>query len=111
MINEAIQFITSKVHDPALAHPSLPKEIKSKVRSTKIIINNFKRVGDLYKYLSRFSNNLHGGGGREMYDEMTKYGLETHESIFEKFEKKFKYEINDFTVLTDFVIGQTVVVK
>jgi 5-methylcytosine-specific restriction protein A len=107
MIDKAINFIISNVHNPALSNPNLSKKIKNKVQSSKTIITNFKKVGDLYLYLKRFSGDKHGGGGKDTFDEMNSLGLETLETIFSSFEDKFEQELNDFTVLSDFTVGET----
>lgn len=104
MIKQAIEFILSRVDEPALAHPDLDRSIRPKVSNTKVRIQSFKKIGDLYHYMERFSS-LPKPGQDEAYKALKSLGLETYEDIFEEFKEKFKNYIQDIMTLDDFVIG------
>lgn len=54
-INEAINFVQQLVIDPALIHPQLEDEHKNVVKHSRTLLRQFRQIGDLYLYLSRFS--------------------------------------------------------
>ena len=66
-------------------------------------MRNFSRVGDLWVYLNRFSAPV----GTEVYQELTRAGVETFESCPAEFNAKFGRWQNDQTKLADFVIGKS----
>ncbi|GEM_PF-1365566 len=102
-IAAATEFVMSRVQRPALSCASLPKEIKSKVRHSDIWLRQFKRVGDLYAYLERFSTDEND----QVYLEMKSHGLETFEDIKTEFAARFRDALGDRTRPTDFIIGET----
>ena len=105
MIEQAIEFVISQVHEPALAHPDLPVEIKNKITNNRTTIKSFSKVGDLYQYIRRFSS-----AGVEtndsVFNALEEHNLRSLETIIGDYEQGFKYELNDFTVLSDFVFGE-----
>ncbi|MCY0894657.1 MAG: hypothetical protein OWR52_14335 [Acidibacillus sp.] len=106
MIEIARDLIVTEVDDVALRHPNLPQNIKNKVRSTKQLIEHFKKIGDLYEYMKRFRS-IPEHGHDETYDSFKELGLKAYEDIYPIFEEKFKYYLNDITTLDEFVIGGT----
>lgn len=106
MIETAKDFILSTVDDPALQHPNLGQDIKYKVQSSKNIVRNMKKVGDLYRYLIRFQQ-VPLPGTSSVYDEMKSLNLLTYEDIFPRFMQMFQNYIDDITTIEDFIIGQT----
>lgn len=105
MSNKAIQYILDHVIEPALACDVLDKSFKNKVQNSKNLFRNFKKSGDMFKYLQRFKDS-HGTGNDELYNEFKRLGLKTFEDIYDEVGVKFKDEIDDVTVLDDFIIGE-----
>jgi len=105
MIKEAIEFVVSKVHRPALANSALPAAITNKIARNKVMIENFKKIGDLYLYLQRFSDKDSSAGG-VVFDALTSLNLESIETIVYEFQERFSSRLRDFTMLDDFVIGE-----
>lgn len=101
-IHAAREYVLEAVQRPALAS-SLPESTKAKVRHSNIWLNQFKRVGDLFAYLKRFSADKQD----ETYLEMHALGLQTFEDIVEPFEKRFGDWVGDRMRASDFVIGET----
>jgi 5-methylcytosine-specific restriction enzyme A len=106
MIHEAIDFLISEVDEPALSHPELDKSIKYKVINTKSRIKSFQKVGDLNFYLQRFSTEPTPEKALT-YNALKLLNLKTYEDVYPIFSQKFKSEIEDTTVLSDFIIGKT----
>lgn len=104
LIKKAINFILSTVNDPALASTELSKEIKNNVRSSKIIIERFKKIGDLYRYIKRFEKPP-APGESKVYDNLKKLGLNTYEDVVSDFESRFSNYFDEVTTLSDFIIG------
>ena len=105
MSNKAIQYILDHVIEPALACDELDKSFKNKVQNSKNLFRNFKKSGDMFKYLQRFKDS-HGTGNDDLYNEFKRLGLKTFEDIYDEVGVKFKDEIDDVTVLDDFIIGE-----
>lgn len=105
MIEQARNFLFSRVDDPAINNPNLDQKIKNKVQNSKNVVNKIKRVGDLYNYLKRFEIKPKPGEN-EVYDTMQSLGLETYEDIFSEFENEFSHSLDDITTLRDFIIGE-----
>lgn len=107
-IEEAIDYVINAVDVPAINHTELEKEFKNRVISSRNVVRNMKRIGDLNKYLERFKHiPVSGTPAAELYDRFQELQLETYESLYPKFCEKFKNELEDVTVLDDFVIGKT----
>lgn len=100
-IRSARDFVQSRVQRPALQNSALSDTIKNKVRHSDIWINQFKKVGDLYNYLLRFSIDKNDS----VYLEMTKLGLKTFEDITADFAEKYKEWLGDCTRPSNFVVG------
>ena len=105
MPNQAIQYVLDHVIEPALACDELDKSFKNKVQNSKKLFRNFKRSGDMFKYLQRFKDS-HGTGNDDLYHAFKNLGLKTFEDIYDEVGVKFKDEIDDVTVLDDFIIGE-----
>ena len=105
MSNRAIQYVLDHVIEPALACDELDKSFKNKVQNSKKLFRNFKRSGDMFKYLQRFKDS-HGTGNDDLYHAFKNLGLKTFEDIYDEVGVKFKDEIDDVTVLDDFIIGE-----
>lgn len=93
----------NRVQRPALSCEGLRQEIKTKVKHSDIWLRQFKRVGDLYAYLERFSEDEND----QVYLEMKSQGLETFEHIKAEFAERFRDALGDRTRSSDFVIGNT----
>jgi 5-methylcytosine-specific restriction protein A len=102
-IERAREYIRTAVQDPAISHPTLPKEIKAKVKNSNIWLGHFKRVGDLIGYIKRFQL----GTNDPTYQAMHAIGLKTFEDIAEDFGNEFQLWANDCTRITDFIVGET----
>ena len=106
-IEEAIQFVVDEVEDPALEHPLLEDTFKNKVRRSKTIVHRMKKIGDLHRYLKRFEHVAPvGDSKRELYDRFKELQLKTYEDLYPEFLEKFKDNLDDVTVIDDFVIGK-----
>lgn len=105
MSNKAIQYIIDNVIDPALECEGLDKKYKNKVQKSKNLFRNFRKSGDMFKYLQRFKDS-HGTGNYDLYDQFKLLGLNTFEDMYDIVRVKFKDELDDITVLDDFVIGE-----
>ena len=103
MSNKAIQYIIDNVIDPALECEGLDKKYKNKVQKSKNLFRNFRKSGDMFKYLQRFKDS-HGTGNYDLYDQFKLLGLNTFEDMYDIVRVKFKDELDDITVLDDFVI-------
>jgi len=104
MIEKYIQFTLDRVVYPALNSPDLDQKIKNKVQNSKTLISKFRKPGDLYKYLERFKTSH--GGGEDVYNTFKQNGLETFEDFVGVFEEYAGNDIEDVTVLDDFIIGE-----
>lgn len=105
MLEGAKEFLLNKVDEPAMNSSILPQKYKNKVQKSIVKINNFKKIGDLYKYLERFSKKPEPETD-EVYDKFKSLNLLTYEDVFQEFKDKFKDQINDRTTLNDFNIGE-----
>lgn len=101
-IHAAREYVLEVAQRPALAS-SLPETTKAKIRHSDVWLNQFKRVGDLFVYLKRFSVDKQDA----IYLEMRALGLQTFEDIADPFERRFAAWIGDRTRASDFVIGET----
>lgn len=106
MANQAIQIILDQVILPALESKELSKEYKNKVQRSKTLFSNFKKSGDMYRYLRRFKDS-HGSNNDDLFYELKRLDLKTFEDILPVIEEKFGHELEDTTVLDDFVIGKS----
>lgn len=105
MSNKSIKYVIEHVIEPALDCEALDKKYRNKVVRANTLFSNFKKSGDMFKYLQRFENG-HGTGNDELYDNFRLLGLTTFEDIYYEVKNKFKDELEDVTVLEDFVIGE-----
>lgn len=106
-IEDAIDYVVSQVMNPILINHNVSKETRDSVRNTKIWIERFRKIGDLYKYLIRFKeNNLEGYAYSEIYEELKKHKLMALEDLVPLFELKFMDYLNDLTTIKDFIVGE-----
>ncbi|MFQ7058164.1 MAG: HNH endonuclease [Turicibacter sanguinis] len=105
MSKKAIQYVLDQVIEPALACDELDKSFLNKVQNSRTLFRKFQKSGDMFEYLKRFKDS-HGTGNDELYDAFKALGLKTFEDIYEEVSIKFKHEIDDVTVLDDFIIGE-----
>jgi len=101
-IDAARNFIMDRVQRPALSSATLSSELKDKVKHSDIWLQKFKRVGDLFNYLQRFSEDQNDA----IYLGMKACGLLTFEDIKAEFAESFQPWLNDCTRPSDFVIGE-----
>lgn len=101
-IHAAREYVLDTVQRPAL-DSALPEATKAKVRNSNTWLKQFKRVGDLYAYLQRFSTDKQDG----VYLEMHALGLQTFEDIVKPFGERFGDWLGDRMRASDFVIGET----
>ena len=102
-IKDAIQFVQETTIEPALDHPDLEKEYLGTVRHSRTLLEQFKKIGDLYLYLNRFSENQKANAISERFLEL---GLKNFEDILEQFKERFSTELHDCTNLDNFIIGE-----
>jgi len=103
-INEAKNFIISLVLDPALNSEEITKKTKDSVKQSKIWVERFIRIGDLYRYMNRFNE---GEKESEIYNDLKKCNLQTYEDILPEFNERYGYWKDDVTLLNDFVLGES----
>lgn len=101
-IEQAREYVWSRVQGPALAHPNLPVKLRNKIVATRKWFSSFRHIGDLLVYLDRFES----GNESETYRAMKALDLTTFEDVVDEFKKKFLLSINDCTRPSDFVIGE-----
>jgi len=104
-VDKAINFVLDKVIYLALESNDLDQTYKNKVKNSERLIKNFRKTGDLFKYLKRFQQD-HGTNNEDLYNALRGEGLNTFEKIYPEFRNKFKYELEDVTTLDDFIIGE-----
>lgn len=102
-INEAINFVQQLVIDPALIHPQLEDEHKNVVKHSRTLLRQFRQIGDLYLYLSRFSGDRRANKVSARHTEL---GLKNFEDIHVEFGERFIAEKYECTNLDDFIIGE-----
>lgn len=103
-VEKAIVFILEKVIEPALSHPEIDESVKAAIINTKVWVERFVKIGDLYLYLSRFNDD---STKNKVYIELHRLGLKTFEDVFAEFRKVFGRNLKDITKLTDFIIGNS----
>ena len=103
MIDEAIRFLMKSVFDPAMDSERLDRGIKNKISHTKNVISKYRKIGDLHKYLKKFQESR--GGGQLVFAALEKEGLDTFESVYPEFVRRFSYYLDDHTMLSDFIVG------
>lgn len=101
-IDEALEYIYSEVLRPAIQSPLLSEKIRRKVKNTEIWLTHFQRIGDLLIYLKRFEASKND----PVFTELKKLNLRTFEDIVVEFEEKFILWSQDFTRVSDFIIGE-----
>lgn len=101
-IDTAKEFVLNKVIIPAIESDLINDEIKNRVKHSRKTINAFKKIGDLYDYLSRFT-----GKSDDVYLELERQGLNTFESILSEFTNKFIPFLDQKTNFEDFIIGNS----
>lgn len=106
MIKEAIRFIEDMVINPALNHEILADEIKRKVQFSHQRIIQFRKVGDLFDYLSRFNKDPADKTKNSVYNALTSQGLSSFEEALPLFKVKFASYIDERTRFDDFIIGE-----
>ena len=106
-IAQAQTFLNETVFDPALASTTFPKDGKNTIRNSKKWVQEFKKVGDLARYLGRFWESQGSGEPSPIVQHLSADGLNTFEDIEPEFRKKFGDEFDDCTTIGDFVIGQS----
>lgn len=91
---EAKEFIFAKVIDPALNSSQVSPESKRKIKRTKLWVNNCKKIGDIYDYISRYSGEA-DKKFTDVYKELKKLSMTPIEDIIDSFAKKFSDNLND----------------
>jgi len=104
-IQQAQEYLNNEVFAPPLAAPDFPELYKAKIKNSQKWVQQFKRVGDLIRYLERFWDIPHDENQDSMYTQLTTHGLRTFEEIKEDFLNLFGGQIDDCTTLDHFIIG------
>ncbi len=77
------------------------KHVKDITTNAKTIVSQFKKTGDLYKYLK----NITSGSSSVVENLIRSLGLKPFEDIIEEFESEFSEDLEDCTQLEDLIIG------
>ncbi|CZF77186.1 HNH endonuclease [Grimontia celer] len=101
-IEKARQFIIDTVLEPKADPRTIPQEFKRKAASQLPWVKNFKKVGDLYKYLISVTKNA---------DKTVKAaehaGFTSYEQALPEFERLFHDQLSDRTEFEEFIEGET----
>lgn len=100
-IESARSFVITSVIQPAQGSHNLSEKTRNVIENTNRWLQRFKRVGDLWDYLSRFEVPQ----GDPVYVDLTQAGLSTFESIWPDFDAKFGRWKEERTQLSDFIVG------
>jgi hypothetical protein len=77
------------------------KHTKNQAVSAKVVISQFKKTGDLYKYLQSSISYKRG----ETEAIMHSLNLIPFEDIMDEFKSKYKNELEDYTIIQELVVG------
>ncbi|WP_370197517.1 HNH endonuclease [Roseibium sp.] len=106
-IQEARNFVIDRVIEPALNFEDaatgapLPTKVVNSLKNTRLWIERFPSVGDLYRYISSTKPG-------NTYRELRSRNLGTFEDILGAFEQEFATELNDFLDPEAIPLGQIV---
>ena len=103
-IQEARVYLDERVFMPALASPTLTKEIKHKLKVTRSRTNQFRCPGDLLHYISRHQETE--GPEDPIHEALRLAGLRTFEDIYPEFRRDMGVDAEDHFGLQDFVTGE-----
>ncbi len=106
MINKAKQYILDEVIEPIINCEELDNKHKNKIRakSTKVWIESFKNVGDLYSYLKHSINATKKSD--KFVEEVNNLNLKSFEDVIRGFENKFESYLNENMRISDFILGE-----
>lgn len=105
-IEEAKEYVLSKVINPALESPTISQGIKNSIIKTKQWVNHFKYVGDLYAYITRFKNE-DSDRYEEIYSELKNNNLTPMEDIVDSFKIKFEKYLGETLDISMLEVGKT----
>ncbi|ERM57994.1 HNH endonuclease [Vibrio cyclitrophicus] len=101
-LQEAKDFILDNCLLAALDSTELSERNRNIAKSQISWVNNFKTIGDLYRYLSVATSKSH-----DHVEEIQQLGRHTYESLLPEFEKIFAPWLHERTLLSDFVLNQS----
>ena len=105
-IEQARQFLIDEVFDPPLSSDRISKKAKYTLQNSKNWVKEFKKVGDLARYLGRFWKRKDLTNSSHIVDQLESFEFRTFESIEQDFKNRFQADFDDCTSLDDFVIGR-----
>lgn len=100
-LQEAKDFILDNCLRAGMESTELSKRNQDVAKSQISWVNNFKTIGDLYRYLLVATSKSH-----DHVEEVQQLGRHTYESLLPEFAKKFAPWLDDHTHLSDFVVEE-----
>jgi len=55
ILSRAKAFLDERLFFPAQADPAIPKALRNRFASTRVLVSQFEKIGDLVRYIERFS--------------------------------------------------------
>lgn len=104
-IENAREFVLQSIHEPALTSTALSDRTKDVLRSQKVWIERFNRVGDLWIYLNHFQST---NADDTVYQDLHAHGFNSAEDILPAFNQRFTAWLEDITTPDSFVVGRSV---
>ncbi|MGI9838787.1 HNH endonuclease [Vibrio parahaemolyticus] len=102
MSSEAAKtFVINTVLKPAIESEIVSQKVRDITKNQIPWVSNFKRVGDLYRYLLSTTKTK----DKNVY-ALENAGLSTYEDIISEFEERFSSELYDVTDFSDFIEDQ-----
>ena len=110
-LETAIEFLDINAYTPALESSTLSENVKKNVKKSQRQVASTKKVGDIYRYLKRYTigDDYEDGNTTRIniHKELKSHGLMTLEECLPIFEKRFANDIYDATTLESLVIGMS----
>lgn len=100
-IEEAKSFVINKVLKPAIESNLVSQRVKDITKNQIPWVSNFKRVGDVYRYLLSTTKTKD-----ENVVALEQAGLRTYEDIIPEFESRFSSGLLDVSDFSDFIENQ-----
>jgi 5-methylcytosine-specific restriction protein A len=94
-------FVINTVLKPAIESKVVSQRVRDITKNQIPWVSNFKRVGDLYRYLLRITKTKDAN-----VVALEDAGLSTYEDIIPEFEQRFFSELFDVSVFSDFIENQ-----
>lgn len=97
--NPVIDYYNRNKYNPEINAQYMDeiKKLYGNASNARTVVSNFKKTGDLYKYLKSIVN----GNKESTAASFRKYGFIPFEDIIDEFEDKFRLELSNFTKLNE----------